>query len=84
MSGTRWFPATVTGAVSRIRTVAYARAEQDGVLRPFGRWVLEDIERTPRWLPTARPGEDSGVVRADGLLINLAITTKRDRAVGLT
>jgi hypothetical protein len=68
------FPATVTGVVRRIRTVAYARAERDGVLLPFGRWVLEDIERTPRWLATAKPGEDPGVVREDGLLINLAIT----------
>jgi hypothetical protein len=69
------FPANVAGVVRRIRTVAYARAERDGVLLPFGPWVLEDIERTPRWLATAKQGDDPRVVREDGLLINLAITT---------
>ncbi len=69
------FPATVRGVVRRIRTVAYARAERDSVLLPFGPWALEDVERTPRWLATAQPGDDPGVVREDGLLINLAITT---------
>jgi hypothetical protein len=69
------FRASVAGVVRRIRTVAYARAERDGVLVPSGPWVLEDIERTPRWLATVTPGEDPGVVREDGLLINLAVTT---------
>jgi hypothetical protein len=69
------FPATVHGVVRRIRTVASARTNRDGVLQPFGQWALEDIERTPRWLATAKPGDDPEVVREDGLLINLAITT---------
>jgi hypothetical protein len=69
------FSANVTGVVRRIRTVAYARSERDGVLRASGPWVLEDVERTPRWLATAKPGDDPSVVREDGLLINLAITS---------
>jgi hypothetical protein len=69
------FRANVTGVVRRIRTVAYARSERDGVLLPSGPWVLEEVERTPRWLATAKPGDDPTVVREDGLLINLAITT---------
>jgi hypothetical protein len=69
------FPANVSGVVRRIRTVTYARAERDGVLLPFGPWVLEDIERTPRWLATAKPGDDPSEVREDGLVINLAIAT---------
>jgi hypothetical protein len=68
------FRASVTGAVRRIRTVAYARAKRDGVLLPSGPWVLEDVERTPRWLTTAKPGDDPSAVREDGLLVNLAIT----------
>jgi hypothetical protein len=68
------FRANVTGMVRRIRTVAYARAERDGVLLPSGPWVLEDVERTPRRLTTAKPGDDPSVVREGGLLVNLAIT----------
>lgn len=68
------FRATVTGVVRRIRTVACARSERDGVLLPSGPWVLEEVERTPRWLATAKPGDDT-VVREGGLLINLAIRT---------
>lgn len=68
------FRSTVIGVVRRIRTVAYAHTERDGVLRPSGPWVLEDIERTPRWLATAKPNDDPRTVHEDGLLINLAIT----------
>lgn len=69
------FPANVSGVVRRIRTVAYALADRERVLLPSGPWVLEDVERTPRWLVTAKPGDDPSVVREDGLLVNLAITT---------
>ncbi len=69
------FRANVTGMVHRIRTVAYTRSDSDGVLLASGAWVLEDVERTPRWLATAKPGDDPTAVRQDGLLINLAITT---------
>jgi hypothetical protein len=71
-----WNPplrASITGVVTRVRTVAYARVERDGVLLPSGPWVLEDVERTPRWLVTAKPADDPSVIREDGLLINLAI-----------
>jgi hypothetical protein len=68
------FRAVATGVVRRIRTVAYARSERGGVLLPTGPWMLEDVERTPRWLATAKPGDDPSVVREDGLLVNLAIT----------
>jgi hypothetical protein len=68
------FRANVTGVVRRIRTLAYARTERDGVLVASGPWVLKDIERTPRWLATAKPGEDPSLVRDVGLLVNLAIT----------
>jgi hypothetical protein len=69
------FRASVTGIVRRIRTVAYARTDRDGVLLPSGPWVLDDVERTPRRLATAKPGDDPTAVREDCLLINLAITT---------
>ncbi len=65
----------ITGVVRRIRTVAYARTKRDGVLVPSGPWVLQDIERTPRWLRTAKPDDPPDLVREDGLLINLAITS---------
>jgi len=71
------FRADVAGVIRRIRTVGYARAVGDGVLLPSGPWVLEDVDRTPRWLATAKPGDDPGLVREDGLLINLAITTNQ-------
>lgn len=62
------FPAGITGMLRRIRTVAYARREHDDVL-PSGPWVLQDIERTPRWIRTAKPDDALSLVREDGLLI---------------
>jgi hypothetical protein len=73
-----WNPplrASITGVVRRVRTVAYARRQHDGSVLPSGPWVLEDIERAPRWLETAKPDDSPSVVREDGLLINLEITT---------
>jgi hypothetical protein len=69
------FRANVIGVVRRIRTVAYARSERDGVLLASGQWMLDDVERTPRWLATAKPDDDPTAVREDGLLITLSITT---------
>ncbi len=69
------FRASITGVVRRIRTVAYAHTKRDGVLLPSGPWVLQDIERTPRWLRTAKPRDALSAVREGGLLINVAITS---------
>jgi hypothetical protein len=68
------FRANVTGVIQRIRTVAYRYTEREGSLWPTGPWVLEDIDRTPRCLGTAKPRADPNDVFVDGLLINLAIT----------
>jgi hypothetical protein len=69
------FQTRVTGVVDRIRMVARARTERDGAAGPVGPWVLEDVERTPRWLRTLKPEDPLDMVREDGRMINLAITT---------
>lgn len=69
------FRAQVSGVVRRIRTVAYGRADRGGVLVPAGPWVLEDVQRTPRWLPTAQPADPLDAICEDGLLMTLAVSS---------
>ena len=78
------FHANVTGVIRRIRTVAHERIERDGVLIPAGPWALEDVDRSPIGLETAKPGDDPGLLREDGLLVNLAITKNEILRLRLT
>jgi hypothetical protein len=69
------FRAQVSGLVHRIRTVAYGRVDREGVLVPAGPWVLEDVQRTPRWLRTAQHADPLDAICEDGLLITLAVSS---------
>lgn len=67
-------PATVALTQRIHRSSPQFRPLLEHVARRRGPWLVEDVERTPRWLHTARPGDPPSVVRQDGLLITLRVT----------